>query len=115
MDTYLPPNSPPPPSLAPIFAALGEPTRFAIIAQLARGPAAVTALAQPFAMAGPSFLKHLKVLQNAGLITSHKTGRVRMVALRPAALAQAESWLPQHRAVCARHLDALGGFLEKDA
>ncbi|MGA0601414.1 ArsR/SmtB family transcription factor [Caulobacter sp. KR2-114] len=107
MDTYQPQPLP------AIFAALADPTRLAVLERLARGPASVSDLAAPHRMAGPSFLKHLKVLEGAGLVTSRKAGRVRTVALAPAALRDVEAWVDAHRAAWARRLDDLGDFLER--
>jgi DNA-binding transcriptional ArsR family regulator len=100
--------------LPAIFGALSDPTRFSVVERLARGPASVSDLAKPFAMAGPSFLKHLKVLEDAGLVTSRKSGRVRTVELAPDAMRSVEDWIRAHRSTWERRLDALGTFLEKD-
>jgi len=100
--------------LPAIFGALSDPTRFAVVDRLARGPASVTELAEPFAMAGPSFLKHLKVLEQAGLIKSSKLGRVRTVHLAPERMRSVEDWIRAHRSTWEKRLDALGNFLERD-
>ena len=100
--------------LPAIFGALSDPTRFSVVERLARGPASVSDLAKPFAMAGPSFLKHLKVLEDAGLVMSRKSGRVRTVELAPEAMRSVEDWIRTHRSNWERRLDALGTFLEKD-
>jgi DNA-binding transcriptional ArsR family regulator len=100
--------------LPTVFAALSDPTRFAVVERLARGPASVSDLAAPYDLAGPSFLKHLKVLEKAGLVTSRKTGRVRTVELAPHTMKQVEEWIRNHRAAWERRLDALGNFLERD-
>ena len=100
--------------LPAIFGALSDPTRFSVVEQLARGPVSVSDLAKPFAMAGPSFLKHLKVREDAGLVTSRKSGRVRTVELAPDAMRAVEDWIRAHRSTWERRLDALGTFLEKD-
>ncbi|MEP9389778.1 metalloregulator ArsR/SmtB family transcription factor [Mesorhizobium sp. KR9-304] len=101
-------------NLPAIFGALSDPTRFSVVERLVRGPASVSDLAEPFAMAGPSFLKHLKVLEQAGLITSRKSGRVRTVELAPDTMKSVEDWIRTHRSAWERRLDALGTFLEKD-
>lgn len=100
--------------LPTIFGALSDTTRFAVVERLARGPVSVSDLARPFAMAGPSFLKHLKVLEKAGLITTRKTGRVRTVELAPDTMRLVEDWVRAHRSTWERRLDALGAFLERD-
>lgn len=100
--------------LPAIFGALSDPTRFSVVERLAGGPASVSDLAAPFAMAGPSFLKHLRVLEGAGLITSRKAGRVRTVELAPGAMRSVEDWVRAHRKTWENRLDALGTFLEED-
>src|SRR5207253_201793 len=62
--------------LPDVFYALGDPTRLAIVGALGHGPATVSALAAPFAMALPSFMKHLSVLERSNVIRSNKVGRV---------------------------------------
>jgi DNA-binding transcriptional ArsR family regulator len=101
-------------TLPTIFGALADPTRLGVVEQLARGPASVSDLAAPYGMAGPSFLKHLKVLEGAGLVTSIKRGRVRTVQLAPGAMQSVEDWVRTHRALWERRLDDLGSFLEQD-
>lgn len=99
--------------LPQVFGALSDPTRLAVVERLMRGPASVSELAKPFDMAGPSFLKHLKVLEEAGLARSVKKGRVRTVTLRPAALHWVEKWVARHRGMWEHRLDDLGDFLGK--
>lgn len=98
-------------NLDSIFHGLADPTRRAVIARLARGPAPVSELAGPHDMALPSFLKHLKVLEHGGWIQSDKRGRVRTCRLRPEAAAVAEGWLGQQRAMWEARLDRLDSFL----
>ena len=76
-----------------VFKALSDATRLSVIEALARGDQAVGELAAPFDMALPSFMQHLKVLEEAGLITTRKAGRVRTCRLRTKTLRTAESWL----------------------
>jgi DNA-binding transcriptional ArsR family regulator len=102
------------PQLPEVFGALADPTRLAVVARLASGPASVSELAEPFDMAGPSFLKHLKVLEDAGLVASAKKGRVRTVRLAPEALGWVEVWVRQHRRTWERRLDDLGTFLNQE-
>lgn len=94
-----------------LFTALGDPTRRAILTRLARGPASVSELAGPHAMALPSFLKHLGKLEEAGLITSEKSGRVRHCALAPHAFAPARDWLSAQRALWESRLDQLDVYV----
>ena len=99
--------------LPEIFGALSDPTRLAVVERLMRGPASVSELGKPFDMAGPSFLKHIRVLEEAGLTRSQKKGRVRTVTLRPAALRWVERWVERHRDLWEQRLDDLGTFLAK--
>ena len=76
------------------FAALGDPTRRAILDRLAqRASATVSELAEPFAINLPAVMKHLGVLDEAGLITRAKSGRVVTVRLRPGSMREAMAWL----------------------
>jgi DNA-binding transcriptional ArsR family regulator len=98
--------------LTHVFRALTDPTRRAVLERLARGPAAVSELAQPFKMALPSFVQHLGVLEDCGLVLSNKKGRVRTYALAPQPLKAAENWLSAQRLEWERRLDSLDDFLE---
>lgn len=93
------------------FRALADPTRRAVIARLGRGPASVSDLAQPFAMALPTFLQHLKVLEDCGLVRSRKRGRVRTCELKPKQLTEAEHWLDSQRTLWSKRLDQLDALL----
>lgn len=95
------------------FAAMSDPTRRAVIERLVTGPAAVSELHAPHDMALPSFLKHLKRLEAAGLVRSEKAGRVRTVHLEAAPLAAAEAWLQRQRRVWEGRLDRLQALAEK--
>jgi len=98
--------------LTHVFRALTDPTRRAVLERLTRGPAAVSELAQPFKMALPSFVQHLGVLEDCGLVRSNKKGRVRTYALAPQPLKAAENWLSAQRLEWERRLDSLDDFLE---
>jgi DNA-binding transcriptional ArsR family regulator len=98
--------------LTSVFHALTDPTRRAVLERLTRGPAAVSELAQPFKMALPSFVQHLGVLEDCGLVRSKKQGRVRTYTLVPQPLTAAEHWLSAQRALWERRLDSLDNFLE---
>ncbi len=104
------PNSSDPLSAA--FAALADPTRRAILARLAQGDTPVGALAQPFAIAAPAISRHLKVLQEAGLIEREVDARWRICHLRPEGLQAAHDWLAQYRAYWEASLDRLAELLE---
>ena len=97
-----------------VFAALSDPTRLAVVERLLDGPLSVSALAEPFDIAGPSFLKHLKVLEGAGVVTSEKKGRVRTVSLAPESLQSVDVWLNRHRHQWEQRLDNLGTYLEHE-
>lgn len=99
--------------LTEVFYALADPTRRAIVGVLGRGPATVSALAAPFEMALPSFMKHLSVLERSGVIRSSKLGRVRTCELRPKALTQAERWITEQRAVWEARTDRMAALAEK--
>ena len=96
-----------------VFHALADPTRRAVIHRLGKGPATVSELAEPFDMALPSFLKHVGVLEQTGLVRSSKTGRVRTCTLNRKNLTAAERWLDQQRAIWASRYQNLDNLLEK--
>jgi DNA-binding transcriptional ArsR family regulator len=92
------------------FAALADPTRRAILARLASGEATVTELAKPFAMTQPAISKHLKVLEQAGLISRGRDAQRRPCRLEAKALEEATKWLEGYRRFWEgtfRHLDTL--------
>lgn len=99
-------------ALPEVFCALGDPTRLAIVGALGQGPASVSALAAPFSMALPSFMKHLSVLERSGLVRSHKQGRVRTCELVPKTLSQAQRWLAEQRALWDARSDRMADFVE---
>ncbi len=93
------------------FRALSDPTRRAVVEQLGRGAASVSDLAEPFDMALPTFLQHLKVLEDCGVIGTRKVGRVRTCQLKPEPIAAAERWLGEQRAIWTQRLDQLDDYL----
>jgi DNA-binding transcriptional ArsR family regulator len=100
------------------FGALADPTRRAIMARLAQGEASVGELARPFAMALPSLMKHIRVLETGGLVESEKQGRVRTCRLKPSGMKDVETWLAEQRAIWEARLDRLEVYaasLEKKA
>ncbi len=99
-------------NLDTVFQALGDPTRRAVIQRLVKAPASVKKLAEPFDMALPSFMKHLAVLENCGLISSTKVGRVRTCRLMPKRLAAAENWLGVQRKLWEGRTDRLAEYVE---
>jgi len=100
-------------NLNDFFSALADPTRRAVIERLTTGPAAVSELHEPHDMALPSFLKHLGKLETAGMIRSEKIGRVRMVHIEAAPIAEAEEWLKQQRRLWEGRLDRLSALAEQ--
>lgn len=96
------------------FAALADPARRAMVERLARGPASVSELAAPLPMSLPAVLLHLKVLEESGLVTSRKKGRVRTCRVNPAVLSAAERWVAERRALWESNLDRLGQFLGEE-
>src|SRR5207302_9555593 len=95
------------------FAALADPTRRAILARLASGQAGVMELAKPFAMSQPAISKHLKVLENAGLISRGRDAQRRPCRLEPQVLADASGWLDHYRAVWESSFQRLDVLLEE--
>jgi DNA-binding transcriptional ArsR family regulator len=99
-------------SLDLVFGALADPTRRAVLQRLGQGDASIGELAQPFDMALPSLMKHVRVLEAVGLVESHKSGRVRTCRLKPAAMGDAERWLADHRAAWEARLDRLEAYVK---
>lgn len=95
------------------FRALGNSTRRAVLEQLGRGPATIGELAEPFDMALPSFLQHVRALEDAGLVRSEKLGRVRTVHIVPDRFLPVAAWLREQRSLWTRRLDQLDSYLEK--
>lgn len=93
------------------FRALADPTRRAILAQLARGTASVAELAEPFAMSQPAISKHLKVLEHAGLISSAQVAQRRPRKIEGARLGEATAWLEEYRQFWERRYAALDDLL----
>ena len=95
-----------------IFKVLADGTRRGVLERLVVGPATVTELAAPFSMSLPSFLQHLSILEDSGLVRTFKQGRMRVVELVPHALFPAESWLQQQRCLWDKRLDQLDEYLK---
>jgi len=103
----------PPARLDAVFAALADPTRRAVLARLARREAVTSELARDSAMSLPGFMKHLALLERAGLLARRKQGRVVQFALVPQALKDASDWLDRYRRFWEERLDALGRYLDE--
>ncbi len=97
-----------------VLRALADPTRRAVVERLAAGPAVVSELAAPYDMALPSFLQHLRVLEEAGAVASEKHGRVRTASLRPGSLDVLHVWLGQQRTPAEHQADRLGIHLTRN-
>ena len=96
--------------LDPVFRALADPTRRWIVEQLLEGDASVLQLAEPHPMSLTAFIRHVHVLEQCGLLRTHKMGRVRRCSIEAAPLRSAEQWL--RRALWARYRDRLGSLPE---
>jgi DNA-binding transcriptional ArsR family regulator len=102
------------PQLDLVFQALADPSRRDMVERLGRGPASVSELARPLDMSLPAVLQHLQVLEASGLVSSEKTGRVRMCRIEPKTMETAESWFAKRREIWERRLDRLGEFLVEE-
>ena len=105
------------PDLSLLFHALSDPTRRSILTRLAQGPARVSDLSEPTDLSLPTVMRHIAVLEGAGLIVTAKDGRVRTCALRPEAMDPMRRWMDQQRSIWESRLDrleALAMQTEKD-
>lgn len=96
------------------FHALADPTRRAILERLRDGEASVGELAAPFEVSLPAVSRHLRVLEEAGLVARRRQGRRHLLRLEPAPLQEAEAWLARTRRFWERRLDALETLLEEE-
>ncbi|WP_207906075.1 ArsR/SmtB family transcription factor [Primorskyibacter sedentarius] len=101
------------PDLSRLFHALADPTRRTIVTRLAEGPAPVTELAKPTGLRLPTVMRHLSVLEEAGLIATSKDGRVRSCAIVPEALAPVRTWLDEQREIWEARLDRMDDYVMK--
>ena len=99
------------PDLSRLFHALADPTRRSMLRRLAEGPAPVTELAGPTGLRLPTVMRHLSVLEDAGLIVTSQDGRVRTCGLVPEALAPVRSWLDEQRDIWEARLDRLDDYV----
>lgn len=100
------------PDLSLLFHALSDPTRRAMLSRLAKGPAGASELAGPTGLRLPTIMRHLSVLEEAGLIASAKDGRVRSCEIVPEALTPIRGWLDEQRATWEARLDRLETYIE---
>src|SRR5258708_5707901 len=99
--------------LTQVFHCLTDPTRRAIIAQLASGPCRITELAAPFNMSFPAVSKHIRVLEAANLVRRQVGGREHWFSLSPEPLFEAQQWLDNYRLFWEGQLDALASYVEE--
>jgi DNA-binding transcriptional ArsR family regulator len=97
-----------------VMTALADPTRRDVIRRLGRGSASVGDLAREFPMTLPSFLKHVRMLEDSGLIDTVKSGRVRTCALRRDRLALVDNWLDEQRRIWESRTDRLEALVTKE-
>jgi DNA-binding transcriptional ArsR family regulator len=95
------------------FAALADPTRRRILEHLAHGDRCVTDLARPYAMSLPAVSKHLRVLENAGLVRRRRSGRVHSLKLQAAPMRQAQAWIEEYRRFWEVSFDRLDEYLKE--
>ena len=100
-------------SLDATFAALAHPARRDILGRLAKGEATVNQLAEPFDMSLPAISKHIKVLEDAGLITRTRNAQFRPCRLNPAALQAVSDWTEQYRHIWEARFDAMDNTLKQ--
>ncbi len=101
------------PDLSLLFHALADPTRRSMLTHLAAGPTPVSTLARPTGLRLPTVLRHLAVLEEAGLIATTKEGRVRSCAIVPEALTPVRGWLDEQRTLWEARLDRLVDYVTK--
>ena len=99
--------------LSTTFAALADPTRRAILAQLTLGESSVNQLAEPFNISLPAISRHLKVLENARLITRGRDAQWRPCKLNPEQLKSVDEWLNDYRRFWEESFDRLDDYLQK--
>jgi DNA-binding transcriptional ArsR family regulator len=95
------------------FAALGDPTRRAILERLGQGSATITELAKPFGMTLTGMKKHVRILEEAGLVATEKVGRARRCTLGPRRLDDVQHWIEDYRQMIESRLDRFGELLER--
>jgi len=104
---------PSPDPLSETLAALADPTRRAILERLSRGPASVNEIAEPFDISLPAVSKHLKVLENAGLISRGREAQWRPCQLEADALKRVDDWLEHYRRFWTGSFDKMDAYIAK--
>jgi DNA-binding transcriptional ArsR family regulator len=97
-----------------IFAALADPIRRGMLERLSRGEATAGELARPHNVSLPAISRHLRVLENAGLLARRKTGRIHRCRLNPRPIEDAAQWIAQYRRFWEQQFNALAKFLEEN-
>ena len=100
-------------SLNATFSALADPTRRAILEQLAIGESTVSGLAAPFSVSLPAISKQMRVLEKAGLLTQEKDGRVRRCRLDASPMIQAADWIARYERFWEKHFESLASYLDQ--
>jgi DNA-binding transcriptional ArsR family regulator len=95
------------------LAALADPTRRSVLERLGHGSASITELAAPFGISLTGMKKHVRVLEDAGLVTTEKLGRVRRCSAGPRRLEDVEAWMTTYRQMLDERLDRFGELLER--
>ena len=95
------------------FSALSDPTRRDILERLTRGPASISELARPTGISLPGVLKHVRILEEANLVTTEKHGRTRECRLGPEQMDDATTWIESQRRQWERRLDRLEAIIER--
>jgi DNA-binding transcriptional ArsR family regulator len=96
------------------FRALAHPIRRGIVERLAAGPASVGEATADFGVSKPAISKHLKVLEETGVIDRVVDGRIHRIALRPQAMEEAVEWMDRQRALWERYFDVVEDYLKED-
>jgi DNA-binding transcriptional ArsR family regulator len=101
-------------AVARVFNALGDPTRRALVEQLSRGPASISALTKPLDITLAAVVQHIQVLEESGVIRTEKVGRIRTCHIAPNGLDVAAQWIAERRTLWERRFDRLGELLMED-
>ena len=95
------------------FSALSDPTRRDILERLSRGPASISELARPIGISLPGVMKHVRILEEANLVTTEKRGRTRECRLGPGQLDDVTAWIEMYRQRWESRIDRLEAYIEK--
>ena len=101
------------PQIDSTFAALADPTRRGVLERLGRGSATISELAEPFGISLTGMKKHVRLLEDTGLVTTEKVGRARRCSLGPRRLDDVQEWIELYRRMLDERLDRFGELLER--